>query len=88
LDALEAAIAAGGIRIERKDRIARDDKSPAQRAERGVARRPMGRACERRERLDLVAVVLQRRALATQAQRRLENPFAALVPDGGFSADR
>jgi len=46
------------------------------------------RARERRERLDLVAVVLQRRALAAQAQRRLENPFAAFVPDACLSADR
>jgi len=46
------------------------------------------RARERRERLDLVAVVLQRRAIAAQAQRRLENPLAALVPDARLSRDR
>src|SRR3954471_14535341 len=88
LDAFEAAVAAGGARIRRQDGVARKDKAPAQRADRRIARGPVRRARAGRERLDVVAVVVHARRLATHALHCLEDPAARLVPDGGFSHHR
>src|SRR5207248_145166 len=82
LEALEAAVTRGGIGVERKDGVARENEPSTQRAKRRADGCTVRRACAGRERLDLVAVVLQRRALATHAQHAFEVPLAALMPDG------
>src|SRR5581483_6915230 len=63
----------------------RDDEAAAQRADGGIHRGPVRRARARGERLDLVAVVLDARGVAAQAQHRLEEPASRLVADRGFS---
>src|SRR2546429_4286538 len=89
LDALEAAVTAGGVGVEREDRIAREHEASAQCAERRARRRPVRRARAGRERLDLVAVLVQRRAIAAHAQHALEAPFAVVVVvDRGLAGDR
>src|SRR5205823_6549832 len=64
LDTLEATVAAGAIGIEGQDGVACQHEAAAERAERRVRRGPVCRARARSERLDLVAVVLQRRTVA------------------------
>ena len=48
----------------------------------------MRRARPRAHRLDLVAVVLQRRSRPFHAQHTFEAPHFLAVPDGGFARDR
>src|SRR5712692_400769 len=86
--AFKTTIASGGAGIGREDGVAAEDEAPAQRADRRVARSPVGRARERRERLDLVAVVLHARRVAAQPQHGLEQPARRLVADRGFSGRR
>src|SRR5258708_22718304 len=88
LKALVAAVAPGGAGVEREDGGAREHEASAQRAEHRIARSPVRRARPRRHRLDLVAVVLQRRAVAAHAQHAFEAPFAFLVADAGLARDR
>src|SRR5258708_35669525 len=87
LQALVAAVAPGGAGVEREDGVAREHEASAQRAEHRIARSPVRRARPRRHRLDLVAVVLQRRAVAAHAQHAFEAPFAFLVADAGLTPD-
>src|SRR5258708_31900592 len=86
--ALVAAVAPGGAGVERQDGVAREHEASAQRAEHRIAGSPVRRARARRHRLDLVAVVLQRRAVAAHAQHALEAPFAFLVAEAGLPRDR
>src|SRR5258708_13054868 len=85
LQALETTIAPGGARVKRKDGVAGEHEAAAQRADRRVARGPVGRARAVRERLDLVAVVGDPRRIAAQAQHRLEAPAGRLMLDRGFA---
>src|SRR5258705_8308182 len=71
---LEAAEAARGARVEGKDRVADDDEAPAQRADRRIERDPVRRARSRRERHDLVAVVLHPRRGAPHAHHHPSTP--------------
>src|SRR5258708_14180161 len=87
-EALVAAVGPGRAGVEREDGVAREHEASAQRAEHRIARSPMRRARPRRHRLDLVAVVLQRRAVAAHAQHAFEAPFAFLVADAGLARDR
>src|SRR6267378_2120359 len=79
LQAFEAAVPAGGACIERQDRVAGEDEAAAQRAERGMGRAPVRRARARRERLDVVAVLVHARRVAAQPQDGLEKPAAAFM---------
>src|SRR6267143_2315303 len=79
LQAFEAAVPAGGACIERQDRVAGEDEAAAQRAERGMGRAPVRRARARRERLDVVAVLVYPCRLAAQPQDGLEEPLAVRV---------
>src|SRR3954467_7417771 len=88
LDAFEAAVAPGRAGVRRQDGVGGEDEAPAQRADGGVAGAPVRRACAGGERLDVVAVVVHARRLATHALHCPEDPAAGLVPDGGFSRHR
>src|SRR6267143_4504954 len=79
LQAFEAAVPAAGACIERQDRVAGEDEAAAQRAERGMGRAPVRRARARRERLDVVAVLVHARRVAAQPQDGLEKPAAAFM---------
>src|SRR5207302_10446516 len=79
LQTFEAAVPAVGAGIERQDRVAGEDEAAAQRAERGMGRAPVRRARARRERLDVVAVLVYPRGVAAQPQDRLEQPLAVRV---------
>src|SRR5258708_26768516 len=85
LQALETTIAPGRARVKRKDGVAGEHEAAAQRADRRVARGPVGRARAVRERLDLGAVVGEPRRIAAQAQHRLEAPAGRLMLDRGFA---
>src|SRR6267378_1320062 len=84
LQAFEAAVPAGGAGIERQDRVAGEDEAAAQRAERGMGRAPVRRARARRERLDVVAVLVHARRVAAQPQDGLEKPAAAFMLHRSF----
>src|SRR5258706_1240400 len=88
LQAFEAVIAPGRARVERKDRIAGEHEASAQRAEHRIAGGPMRRTRAGTHRLDLVAVVLQRRPRAAHAQHALEAPDFLAVLHAGLARDR
>src|SRR3954465_42873 len=88
LQAFVAAEAAGWIGVKREDRVARQHEAAGERAEHRIRRAPVRGMSARGERHDLVAVVLQCRAVAEHAEHAVEVPFAILVPDGGFARHR
>jgi hypothetical protein len=88
LDAFEAAITSGRTCIEREDRVVDDDEASAQRADRRVERRPVRGKRARRERNDLIAVVLHADRIAAQALHRLEEPPVRLMAHRRFARKR
>src|SRR5260370_19221391 len=77
-ETFKTAIASGGAGIEGEDGVAAQNEAPAQRADRRVGRSPVGRARERRERLDLVAVVLPAARVAAPPPHPPDRPARGL----------